>query len=254
MKNLKETFLAIEEWLKTQDADKIKLIIEDNYRRYDDKTDQGKLAKTYLWYQNIKNWADNYKEYILGDKLTSLDEISHLMMSYLDRQNYGPAEDETEEEFSEDQMSSGYASLAMYEDIYSIWQNLDEHHFLSVIGNAYDEVNLDGHRCYFLSHSKIHPLLFNYAYYVLKMDKQQFDDNICNSGDVCETIEDFYPIEPHLLSIDEVEELFNKISNRKNEEDLNNFKYSLNNLIKNFAEKPLFKNQIDKLKEIANES
>jgi len=251
MENIKDIYNQIDSWLKKQDSKKIKFLEEQSC--YDNTSELGKLKET-LRYHYIINEYKGQKQYIFGDKKITLKEISKYMLDSMG--NYGPKKGESRDEFDEDCEHSGYANVSMFDEIKRFWKNLDEDALLSVAyGSTMDEyeIDLDGYRCYFLSHSKVYPLIFNYIYYTLKKTPQELDEDLYNSNDTFDAIEHLYPPQELFLPDTKViDRLYGKKANEHTEKNLNDFKDFIERILNNerLKNEPELKDKMTKLKEI----
>ena len=252
MKNVKETYGQINTWLQQQDSKKIKFLEEQSC--YDNKTELGRLKETLRYHYTIQQYKGQL-QYIFGEKKITLKEIGQYMLDKMG--DYGPRKGQSREEFDEDCQHSGYADTQMFKEIKSFWKNLDEHALLAVAsGSAMEEyeVDLDGYRCYFLSRSKVYPLIFNYIYYTLKKTPQELDEELCNSNDTFDAIEHLYPPEELFLpGADVIDRLYGKKSNEQTEKNIEAFKRSLNSILTNeqFKNEPKLADKMAFLKTIS---
>lgn len=251
MKNVKEVYDEIGSWLKKQDIKKIKFLCEQDC--YDSESDLGKLQRMVNYYNNINEHKTQFN-YIFGEKLISIKEIGKYMIDKMG--DYGPKKGKSKKDFDEDRRDSGYADTEMFKEIKSFWKSLDEDKIMSVIsGSVSDdyEIDLDGYRCYFLSRSNVHPLLFNYVYYSSKKSVEELEEELFNSNDSYEEIESFYPPkELFLPDSDAMNKLYiNKFSenSKKNLEDFNSF---IKNILRNekLKEEPMLKDKMEELKKL----
>jgi hypothetical protein len=251
MKNIKEIYDQIDSWLKNQDSKKIKFLQEQSC--YDDKSELLKLQKTLMYHYIINEYKDK-KQYIFGEKKITLKEIGQYMLDSMG--DYGPEKGESKADFEEDCHHSGYADMRMFKEIKSFWKNLDNDALISVaIGSVSDdyEIDLDGYRCYFLSHSKVYPLIFNYIYYTLKKTSKELDEDLCNDNETMESIENLYPPEELFLPGDDViDRLYGKKANEKTEKNLNDFKDFIERILTNerFQKEPALKDKMKQLSQI----
>lgn len=251
MKNIKDVYNQIETWLKGQDKKKIKFL--ENESCYDDKSELGRLKST-LQYHYIMNEYKAQHEYLFGEKNVTLKDISKHMLDSMGK--YGPAKGETKDDFDEDQLSCGYADTTMFGEIKSFWRNLDESALLSVAsGSVMDEyeIDLDGYRCYFLSHSKVFPLIFNYIYYTLKKTPQELDEDLYNDNETFDEIRNLFPPEDLFLPDSSiVDKLYGKKYNEQTEKNLEDFERSINSILNNdrYNKEPELKDKIEALKQL----
>lgn len=273
MENLKEKWISIDNWYKTQDPKKIKYLCKE--RVYDDGKPSARLQITMGWYEEISKLSDELKQYVFGEKIVTLDDIKNLMLKNLpneeeikkdiDNWKKGRREDDEEDYDEYEGMMEGHpyddcghSSLWGTLDIIRFWKKLDNNAVLSVIGNStMDEYEIDisGGRSYYGAKG-LTEMLFNYAYYTLGLTPHKFDENICNSGDSVEDVAFYYSgkvyaeewLDPYLPETSVVDELYNKLVKKNNQNDIDNFNRSLKNMIDNFEKKELFKDKVEILK------
>lgn len=252
MKNIKDTYNEIESWLKGQNADKIKFLQANQI--WDEKTELGMLQKTLHYWHVINEYSDKF-EYVFGDKRVTLAEISKHMIDSMG--NYGPKDGETEEEFEENCHHCGYADMRMFNDIKNFWKSLDENALISLAcGSVTDdyEVDLDGYRCYFLSHADVYPLIFNYVFYTMGKSLESLEGDLYNSNETFDAIEHLYPPDELFLPDSSViDRLYSKYSNEKTQKALNDFESDLTRMVKRFENEPGLKQKVEILKTIINQ-
>ncbi len=209
MENLKNRWNTIDEWYKKQDRNKIKYLCKE--RLYDDGKPAAQLQTTMEWYETIKELSDLNKEYIFGDKIVTLKEISDYMIDYLPNEdkikkeindwekNHKKDDDYyDDEDFGNEYQpydSCGHSSHYGTLGVINYWKKLDKHKLLSVAGGATMdeyEIDIDGGRSYYMHANNIHQMIFNYLYYTLDLSAEKFDDNICNSCDTAESLGFYY--------------------------------------------------------------
>lgn len=231
METIKDIYKKIDSWVKNNDKTKIDFLRKE--RCYDRKSELGRLQET-LDYYDIINECKGKKEYIFGEKLITVKEIGKYMIDYIG--DYGPKKGQSREEFNEDCMHSGYATIEMFKEIKAFWKNLDEDDVIAVAAGQVEdrhEIDLDGYRCYFLSRSGVHPLLFNYIYYTLKKTTGELDDELCNSNDAFDRIINLFPPEEIFLpDSDVIDRLYGKNRSESTEKNIDRF----NRLIKDISE------------------
>ena len=149
----------------------------------------------------------------------------------------------------------------MFKDIVRFWKNLDSDGVLSIANGSEMEdyeVDLDGYRCYFLSHSNVYPLIFNYINYTLNKSQEDISEGLYNDNETFDAISDFYPPKDIFLPEKEVLDSLLVYQAKKKVKDFNKV---LNNLIKQFEsdivhhtigfkDNPSLSNKIDAIKKI----
>lgn len=276
MENLKEKWNAIDQWYKTQDPKKLKYLCKE--RLYDDGKPAVRLQITIGWYEAIKELSDLNKDYIFGDKIVTLKDISDYMISVLPNEakikkeikdwENNHKKDEDDEDYYDDEDignehqpydSCGHSSHYGTLDVINFWKKLDKNKILAVAGGATIdeyEIDINGGRSYYMSQKNIHEMIFNYLYYTLDLSSEKFDKNICNSCDTAENLGFYYSgkvyaekgLVPYLPTVEEVEEMYNKLVKRNNEDDVNRFNYMLKNIIEQFEKKEIFRDKVEILK------
>ncbi len=242
---IKEIYNKIDSWLKTQDSKKIKFLWEQQ-RLYSD-IELEKLRKILYYHFEINKYAEDKLEYVFGDKTVTLEYISGYMLKYL-------GDDKELAESGKDE--DGYADKAQFKDIKTFWEGLDDAKILSIVrGSVEDDydIDLDGYRCYFLTHSKVFPLIFNYVFYVLKKTESELEDDLYNDNFTFESIIEFYPpIELYLPNTETVEKIYHKKLNEYSKNNIRDFNEIINNVIKNdkFKEETALQQKIEKLRNL----
>ncbi len=245
--SLKEIYEEIDQWVKMQDPLKIKAIRENRIHTSD------KIHYTLSWYYTILDKNSNNRDYIFNVKTATIEDISKYMLEYIG--DYGPEDGEDEDDFNEDQMSTGYATTWIYNKIKKFWENLDKDKIMSIAeGRCTDdyEIELDGHRSYFLSRSEVFPQIFNYIYYTLKIDYKQFDDNIYNSEYTVDAIEKYYPngVDIKVLTELNVDQLYLSIEYENHAEDKITFNHMIDNIINRFNKNSKFSDILKSLEDL----
>lgn len=175
--NIKEKYEKFSKWLEGQDRDKLKFIHNQN-SGWREKNDLLKnFSDSYRWYKCVSELDKSKIGYILGDKIASLKDISKYMIKYISSferdmkkskkdwiKDYGSVnetndDDESFEEFfTEQNHSAGYAGIEEYNSVKSFWKHLSNEDVFHVVSGEvmdYREIDLDGHRQYWLSHSGV---------------------------------------------------------------------------------------------------
>lgn len=260
---LKEKYNEFDSWIKGQDKDKINFLIQqDNgYHGNFKSEDLAVLKDIYHWHQAINDLANAYKggyderwedlrPYVLGDKIATIEDIKNHMLEYLSFyqkkiderkkewvQEYGSANAEDEEGFTfeeawnEDERSSGYAGISEYKKILSFWKGFTSEMIQYLDDN---DMNLDGHRNYWFSHSTVQPLLFSHTFY----------NNM-------EVHTPYYNIEEFkIFSKEEIDVLYDKFSDNKKKKDEETFDYMIDNILKNFKDNKSLSHKLQTLKEL----
>ena len=276
MDNLKENYNAIDEWYKKQNKHKIDTLMKERIY-YDDKnpSPQAKFTNTIEWYEEIKLLSEELKSYIFGDKILTLKEIADAQLSVLPSAEetekrisiyYKAAKEVDDEDYDDDgderpgcaYDSCGHSSTFGDSDLIAFWENFDEDRLRSVAGGATMdeyEVDVNGGRSYYMS-KNIYCMIFNYLYYTLKMTPQEFDKNICNSGDDTEEISFYYSgryyakngLIVYLPTDEELNDMYNKINKKNIDFDEQNFNGMLRNIIDEFSNKPGYAERVEALK------
>lgn len=240
MQPFKEKYLEVEDWYNQQSDSKINDVLQSQNKSLEVK----KLYNTISWYININEQDENIKQYLFGEKIITLDDISKYMVNYLESQNYGPKDGEDEDEWTEEERSAGYGGYSCYLEILSFWKELNDNKILSIVEG--DVIDLDNGRCYFLSRSNVHPLIFSYVYY----NQESFLKKLgaANSKDFSDYLEDFLPPEIFIPNISTFNKIHNTIINNKIQKEIERFNNLLSNVVKQFKN-----HEIDDLKKRAIE-
>ena len=266
---IKEAYQAIDDWYDKQDKNKIKVLINDKV--FYDGSLFALFQGTMFWYLNIKELKPEQRELILGDKILTLRELTqHMLKSLPDKEtlknsiknrqyNIGDEDDYQDEcgFYDED----GYASDSSTLEIIDFWEKAKDRDIVDAAGYATDELDLDGGRCYYLRGSA--PYLFNYLYYTLKMDAKAFDESICNvgfsdGGDLPDEICDFYATSHkteegrkiYLPDEKFIDENYERLTKKKNKEDIANFNHSIKRIIDDYSKKSEFRDKIETLRKL----
>lgn len=248
MQPFKEIYLEVEDWYKQQNPDKIISILQSD-RNFNNKLDIEKLRRIIQWYVTIRDHDDVSRSYLLGDNVPTIEDISNYMLKYLEDQHYGPSENEDEDEWTQDERDSGYGGYSDYLEIVSFWKNLDGNGILSILeGSTLDhyEIDLDNGRCYFLSHSKVHSLIFSHAYYNLPEFIKEI--GAANSNDFSDFLQNYLPPEIFLPNISSFNKIYNEMSIKKIKSEIERFNSMVKDVVKQFKD-----HQIDDLKQRALE-
>lgn len=180
---MKETYDKVHKWITENKEFVEKVKVDRTWSFHDYQT-------IIYWYERVSE----YKEFSLGEKILSLEDIQKIFLEDL------PEEEGFE--FSDHPMydEDGYCSRAMFQEIKHVWENLDESTFMDIaIGDYDDVIDFQGGRSYLLS-GKMPLYFFNYIYYTLKLSKEGFQDKIYNSTSFNDDIQDFYPPDISILS------------------------------------------------------
>lgn len=244
-KSVKDIYNEIGSWLKKQNPTVIEFL-KKQQASWDNTCDLGKLQTTLQYYDNIKEESKINREYIFGQKFATLKDISKHMLDSMG--NYGPKKGESREDFDEDAQHCGYADVEMFKEIKNFWKDFDEDALLSIAsGSEMDnyEIDLDGHRCYFLSHSHVYPLIFNYVFYKLKKTPQELDEDLYNDNETFDRIKYFYPPEEIFLPSDDViAQLSKKFTGKNTKKAIDDFAYDIDKILKceKYQKEPLLNN------------
>jgi NTP pyrophosphatase (non-canonical NTP hydrolase) len=122
--------------------------------------------------------------------MTTLEDIRNHMLEYMsqDFEDDGEIYDE-----------DGHCGNGMWNEIKSFWRNFktDKDFIYVVTGQwASDDIDLNGGRSYILSHSEVTPLLFDYLYNTLNWSLEKYQNEIWNSLDLTDDIEELYDSVP----------------------------------------------------------
>lgn len=236
----------------------------------DEKLDS--FNKTYRWFKTISSYDKKNLKYLTGDKVATLEDIKKYMLSYISsfeseletarRQwidDYGDEHNPDqhgmtfEESFNENNLSCGYGGIEHYNDVKGFWMRLDHEKALSVAaGMTIDdyEIDLDGHRQYWLSRANIEPMLFSY-FNSVGVNQDDLDSNLYNSNEVDELLQGFFPPEQMtLLTTDELEGYYTKLVGDKKDADEQNFNRQIDNLIGAFERDDHFSAKLEALKQV----
>lgn len=272
--NIKEKYEKFSNWLENQDNKKLEFLYNQNSGwRDEDNILLKNFKDSYGWYKCVSEFDKSKIDYILGDKIATLEDISNYMINYISRfekeieeskkdwiSDFGSAEatnsdgENFEECFTEQNHSAGYAGIREYYEVKRFWENLSDEDVFSVIsGEVMEcyEIDLDGHRNYWLSRSKVDPLLFSYVKYFKGKDVKDLDEDLYNSNDCYEEVSYLFPPENiTTLSIEEIESMCSEFSEKNTREDEKRFNEMINTIEKCFGNNPHFKSKVDIAKEL----
>jgi len=252
---IKEKYLNIHNWISTKDPIKIKTISNTPTNNHDVVN----LKKAIYTTNHIT--TSKGKDYILGDKIVTTNDISNYMLDILNKhlQHY-TTENENERYYEEkesygDYDSSGYYTKNAVGKIVKFFKNLTDDKIIDIVTGSVEDVygiDLEGGRHYFVSHSNLSDMLFNYIYYTKKMSSESFSDSIFNSSEVNEYIEDYYAFQIMDINLpidEEFEKLYEWSVNEKYKDVCFRYNSLLDNIIKNFNE-PILSDLITKIKDL----
>lgn len=245
MNTPREIFEATDKWIK-KNKKLVDLINEIG--PFGIKEDEEKIQNIHHYHYAINQVPEKMRPYVFGEKVPTLKEIKKYMLDSIG--NLGKDwKDDDDEEYE----SSGYAGKREIEDIRSFWRQLDSDRVLSIVmGSEMDEyeVNLDGHRHYLLSRSGVHPMLYGYIKFVLKMTPEAIEEGMHNSNDVEEELRMYDPPADLVLPTPAVcRGMLVRLTNKSNNKDIEDFDKALKDLVKRFDGKPSVQKTIDYIKE-----
>ena len=250
---IKEKYLSIHNWVSNKDPFKINLILDVKVNAKDNISKLQKAITTTNYITKSKS-----KDYIIGDKIATLKDMSDHMLDILNKhlENY-TTEDENkrweDDESSGDYDDSGYYTKDAVGKIVNFFTNLTDDKVIDIAtGAVMDryEIDLDGGRNYFTSHSKLDDMILNYIFYTNKMSSESFSDSIFNSSDMTDYIEEYYAfqlLDVNLPSDEEFEKIYDWAVNRKYSDICYRYNSLLNNIINNFKD-PILSDLVEKLK------
>jgi hypothetical protein len=234
-KNLRKEFEFIDNWYNTKNEEKLNYIHENG--------DDFVIKNAINWYNTINSLNENLKEIVLGDKIISLDDIKNLILSkFPDENTLLDSEKSYDDNGSLTKIGLNFAKekLNNFKDselFYTIQTN-------TIIDCGY--LNITRSR-------NVLVYYFNYIYYTLGYSYQDF--NIQIDGEYKEKY--IMDIFPQIYSDDLTEytdefidELYNQCFKEKNASDLKYFNNSIQKIIKDFSNNPLFDDKINILKEL----
>lgn len=244
MINLKELFNNVDLWIRKNDPEKIKLINKASGLAYR----SGELNDTMMWYHNINDLSDENKKIIFGDIVLSLEDIKNRMLQYLGEKS-GSFEDEDYSDYDD----CGHSSEIGYQKVIDYFEDFNEERLISIAAGStrdYYEVDIDGGRSYFMSHSDIALYIFNYLYYTKKYDLTKFQDLIYNSNSTEDDIVRYYPNNIYLPNEEEFAKLYNAKFIQNYKSVFENYNHQIKNLINNFKNEPLLADLISQITDL----
>lgn len=272
--NIKEKYEKFSNWLENQDNKKIEFLYKQNSGwRGNDNSLLKSFKDSYGWYKCVSEFDKSNIDYIFGDKVATVEDISNYMINCISRfekeveeckkdwiSDYGSAEarnrdgENFEEFFTEQNHSAGYAGIEEYYEVKRFWENLSEEDVFDVVSGEAEEnseINLDGHRNYWLSHSGVDPLLFSFVKHLKGKELKELEENLYNDNQCYDSVSYLFPPENiTTLSIEEIESLYSEFSEKNTKEDERRFNEMINTIEKCFGNNPHFKSKVDIAKEL----
>lgn len=273
--NIKEKYEKLSKWIEGQDSDNLKFL--NNQSVYGENNALLENFKdSYGWYKCVSEFDKSSIDYILGDKVASVEDISKHMIGYISKfeeeieeckkdwiSDYGSAEarnrdgENFEEFYTEQNHSSGYAGIEEYYEVKRFWENLSEERVFDVVSGEVEdnyEINLDGHRNYWLSHSGVDPLLFSFIKHLKGKEMQELEENLYNDNQCYDSVSYLFPPENiTMLSAEEIEFLCSKCIEKNTKEDEDRFNRMIENIDKCFRDNPHFMDKVEIIKKLTFE-
>ena len=123
----------------------------------------------------------------------SIEEIKDHMISYIlanVKNTKSVPTARNRNEYDED----GYCSNLLWNKILNFWKNFEEKDFEYLVSGkwATDGLDLEGGRSYLLSNQTLRNMVFDYMFFTLNWDKNQYEKILYNSTDLSDFILDIY--------------------------------------------------------------
>jgi hypothetical protein len=254
MSDIKKKYLKVKEFVESLGSDELNFFQSNSFYEEDFT---GIRDLIYL----EKNISESkFPEYILGDKVATIESISEFMVKKLNNHlsNY-TTENEEERYYEEDDYQGDYDSAGYYHSeavkkLVNFFTNLDHGKILSITNGSYEdyyELDLNGGRWYFIDHSGIQDLIFSYLYYGKK--ELSFGDSIYNTTNLNEDLEGYYSFRITKVEIPSQEKLnsiYKKYLLKKYEKDFSRYNSFVDNIIRNFENDPIFSDLISEMKKL----
>jgi len=242
MINLKELFNDVSFFVLKNDPEKINLINKSiGYS-------SGELNDTMMWYHNINDLSDENKKIYFGDIVLSLDDIRNKMLQYLAEKN-GSFEDEKYSDYDD----CGHSSEIGYQKVIGYFEDFNEERLISIAAGStrdFYEVDINGGRSYFMSHSDIALYIFNYLYYTKKYDLTKFQNLVYNSNSTEDDIVRYYPNNIYLPNDEEFTKLYNLKFTQNYKLVFQDYNHQIQKLINNFKKEPLLTDLISQIADL----
>lgn len=238
---IKEAYNKIDDWVSDKDSDKIEFILRS-------MNPSDSFFKMIFYHRNI--YSSRYKNYILGDSILSINDISKLMINHIKSyllHNHNRIGIKLGCDYDND----GYCTQIGIKKINYFFNTLNQDKLLSIskgsVMNDY-EIDIDGGRLNIMAYSGISEYLFNYIYYTLKITHEDFRKKIYNDTDDVICVLDLYP--PKLEFIDDFEGYYLKILEKYQRGKIIEYNRDVDTLINRFKDVPLLKEFTDKIGEL----
>jgi len=254
MSDIKKKYLKVKEFVESLSSEKLNFFLSNSFYEEDFT---GIRDLIYL----EKNVSESkFPEYILGDKIATIESISEFMVKKLNDHlsNYTTENEEERYEDEEDSYgdydSSGYYTSEAVKKLVNFFKNLDHGKILSIANGSYEdyyELDLNGGRWYFIDHGGIQDLIFSYLYYGKK--ETSFGDSIYNTTNLNEALEEYYSFRITKIEIpiqEKINLVYKKYLLKKHENDFSRYNSLVDNIIKNFGNDPIFSDLISEMKKL----
>lgn len=262
MNRIKEKYDNLSEWLLTLDKDKLKFLMHQTDKDYKNPSnDFDRLKKIYNWVSYIYEVEPHLTKYVFGEEIATIDDIKNYMIEHMSSfekrieeakvdwlsefetlESLDSDDMDFEEAFDDDNHSCGYGGITEYKKVISFWKRLSEDSLYDIFYGDMDECDLDGHRNYWLSNSKVYPLFFSYLFYNNKFDGIE----TCDVYGTFEDAESLIPLDNcETLTMEEFDAVYEKFSNSKQKEREDRFNYMIDNIIKEFEDESFFVDRVE---------
>lgn len=248
--NLRDRYNQCESWINSHDKSKIELLMGDI--KYNNSDNLSLLQRTLYWFKHMSELNDDGKKILFGDILLTIVDIKERMIKHL-KYEESFEDDEDDEDIYGDYDDDGHASQEGYRNVVSYFESLDEDSLMSIAyGSTQDdyEIDINGGRSYLMNGSNIYLYIFNYLYYTKKVTLKEYEDDIFNSGDASDTIEEFYLENFYLPSDEEFDKMYERKYKEKYQKSFDRYNSFVDDIIKNFNNDPMLNELVSEMKKL----
>jgi hypothetical protein len=253
---IEEKYEEFGKWMCNQETGRLKFLSHQSNLHHGQPQDAELhvFQSSHTWHQKIRLQTSYMREYIFGNKVATIEIIKEHMLKHVqlyfdsmevcrvDYLNDGLDPKKFEKHYSKQEISSGYASVTMANVIKSFWENLDHSDLLSICRSLSDPLagfDLEGGRSRMFYDANVEPLMFSYLNSLDEMPSI-----------VDESVDFRVPDCYNTLSREEFDALHKRYKKEERKEENDSFDHMVNNIIKNFVDKPRFVDKINTLKKI----
>lgn len=246
---IKENYLQIKNLLDNVPQDSVKFISNLRLSYYKDK--RIKDMQNILWFYNDQS-KSKIIDYILGDKILSLQDISSYMINKLQdylKNNIGSYDEGEYLDSYGCYDEDGYYTPDSIKNLISFYTNLTDDKLYSIYSGENDDMDFDGGRCYFLN--GFDGYLFSYFRHTKNMSLKSLDAMICNSSSTNESVSYFYEYDENISipTVAEFEQIYQNAVSESYKDITTRYNSIISGVIKNFKE-PILSDLVAKLPDL----